>query len=69
MGDNIDASVTCELCGSLFIESRRRYYCAHCQKYYFVCSRCREKGAKCRFCGIPTRKQSEPLSHRVSAHH
>jgi len=67
MEDVRETSATCDLCGSLFHESRKRYYCDHCHKYYFVCPRCVERGAKCRFCGIPTKKHTEPvkLKHSV----
>lgn len=57
----VKSEVTCELCGSIFLETRRKYYCPHCNKYFFVCNRCKEKGASCRFCGIPTKKQGEPI--------
>jgi len=66
MERDIKTEVTCELCGSVFLESRRRYYCDHCHKYFYVCSRCKEKGAKCRFCGIPTKKRGEPLKIKKS---
>jgi len=62
MDTNVKTEVTCELCGAVFLESRRRYYCDHCHKYFYVCKRCKEKGAKCRFCGIPLKKHAEPLN-------
>ncbi len=61
MAKVIKSEVTCELCGSLFFETRRKYYCANCNKYFYVCNNCKEKGAQCRFCGISTKKQGEPI--------
>jgi hypothetical protein len=55
---------TCETCGRIFSASVKRYYCSHCNKYYHVCSSCAEADAKCRFCGIPLKRKTEPqLSH------
>jgi len=58
------SEATCELCGRLFRANRRKYHCDHCNKYYFVCRRCEERGPKCRLCGIPLKKRGEPLKRR-----
>ena len=57
-------SVTCEKCGRLFPEVRKRFHCFHCKRYFHVCPDCKEKGAKCPLCGIPMKKKSEPVAVR-----
>ena len=52
--------VICDVCGRLFWETRRRHYCEHCHKFYYVCEDCRVTRNKCRLCGIPLKKKSEP---------
>ncbi len=63
MATNVESSVTCELCGSVFTGTRRQHYCDHCNKFFYVCDRCKAKGAFCRFCGIPLKKRGEPVKN------
>lgn len=56
---DIDTLVTCDNCARLFEERVRRYYCAHCDRYYFICPTCAAAGPHCRFCGIPLKRSSE----------
>lgn len=53
---------TCDVCGREFKAEYRRYYCEHCDKYFFVCPD-DEKRDKipCRFCGVGLKKRREPL--------
>ena len=51
---------TCESCGRVFLATTKRYYCSHCNKYYYVCTSCADEHAKCRFCSIPLKRKSEP---------
>jgi len=64
---------TCESCGRVFQASAKRYYCSHCNKYYYVCSSCADAKAKCRFCGIPLKRRVEPqvvpARRRAAAQH
>jgi hypothetical protein len=54
--------VVCDICRRLFKETRRRYYCEHCKKYFYVCSHCKENIPKCAFCGILLEKRTAPLA-------
>lgn len=54
---------TCDNCARVFQATARRYYCPHCDKYYFICASCAETEPKCRFCGVPLKRRSEaPIS-------
>ena len=54
--------VVCDKCGRIFKETRRRYYCEHCKRYYHVCNHCKEKIPRCSHCGILLVKQTEPMN-------
>lgn len=54
------SEATCETCGRVFKASVKRYYCSHCNKYFYVCPSCAEAEAKCRFCGVPLKRKTEP---------
>ncbi len=56
---------TCELCGGLFVETRRRYFCDHCKRYFFLCPKCQLHHAKCTYCGVPLKKQTEPFHRKA----
>jgi len=60
MSVKVDNIVTCDVCGRLFKEVRKRYYCEHCNKYFFVCPVCKENMSICTYCGIPLKKKSAP---------
>ncbi len=53
---------TCDCCRTVFRAISKRHYCAHCDKYYYVCSRCNQDQPVCPSCGIALRKKSAPLS-------
>ena len=52
---------TCDLCGRVYAAKRRRHYCDHCNRFFYVCHSCEEHGAKCRLCGIPLKHRGEPV--------
>lgn len=52
---------TCDVCRNLYRATRRKHYCPHCNKYFYVCNRCHEKGAHCPYCGVPLKRKAEPL--------
>ncbi len=64
MSDPIMDSVTCEVCGRLFLEKVRRYHCDHCNKYYHVCDRCKKAGPKCPYCGVPLKRRAPETNIR-----
>ncbi|MBN2656954.1 MAG: hypothetical protein JXR86_07825 [Spirochaetales bacterium] len=51
---------TCDNCARVFAATVKRYYCFHCDKYYYVCPNCAELVPKCRHCGIPLKRRTEP---------
>ena len=58
------SEATCDICGTLFKERRRRWHCDHCHKYYYVCPACVVRHLKCPHCGIVLKKRGEPLNKR-----
>jgi hypothetical protein len=60
----VDNIVTCDICGRLFKEVRKRYFCTHCKKYYYVCPICKEIASKCSYCGISLMRKSEPVINK-----
>lgn len=56
---DIDTLATCDNCARLFEERVRRYYCGHCDRYYYICPVCSAGGPHCRFCGVPLARSSE----------
>lgn len=54
------AYTTCDICGAVWKETRKKFYCDHCARYYFVCPNCQERGPHCVLCGIPLKKKTEP---------
>ena len=64
MGSSVINLATCDVCGRLFREQRRMYYCEHCKKFYHVCKFCKETNARCNLCGIYLKQKSEPVSIR-----
>ncbi len=55
----LETYVTCDNCARLFKETMRRYYCVHCDKYFYICPTCSENGAHCRYCGVPLKRSTE----------
>ena len=53
--------VTCDCCSRPFMAVRRRAYCFHCNKYFYVCPSCASNLPKCRYCGIPLARKIEPV--------
>jgi len=53
---------TCDSCGRIYTSPAKRHYCGHCDKYYYICSSCEERRAKCRYCNIPLQRKREPLA-------
>jgi hypothetical protein len=56
----ITNEATCDNCARVFRATAKRYYCAHCNKYYYICASCAEMEPKCRFCGVPLKRRTEP---------
>ena len=61
----IEALTTCDNCARLFYQTVKKYYCEHCDKYFYICPACVKDGANCRYCGIPLKRSSEKLSKLV----
>jgi hypothetical protein len=53
---------TCDCCGTVYRSISKKHYCTHCDKYYYVCTRCHENQAGCPSCGITLKRKSPPLS-------
>ncbi|MBI9097731.1 MAG: hypothetical protein JEY91_04610 [Spirochaetaceae bacterium] len=51
---------TCDNCARVFAATAKRYYCTHCNKFYYICNSCVEAEPKCRHCGIPLKRRTEP---------
>jgi len=54
------SEATCDNCARVFQATAKRYYCSHCNKYFYICTGCAEMEPKCRFCGIPLKRRTEP---------
>lgn len=53
---------TCDVCAREFKVDFKRYYCGHCDKYFYVCPACAARDKiPCRFCGVGLKKKREPL--------
>lgn len=57
--------VTCDSCARLYKAASKRHYCSHCDKYYYICQSCADSAPKCRFCGVPLKRKSEPQVSRA----
>jgi hypothetical protein len=53
---------TCDCCRTVYRAVNKKYYCSHCNKYYYVCNRCSEELPQCPGCGVPLKKKSLPLN-------
>lgn len=60
MENLIRTEATCDNCARVFNTTVKRHYCAHCDKFFYICSSCADVEAKCRFCGVPLKKRTEP---------
>ncbi len=56
---------TCDVCGRVFKEQTKHYYCEFCKKYFHICNHCKEEKAKCTQCGIHLVKKREPISINI----
>ncbi len=52
---------TCDGCRTIFRAINKKHYCPHCDKYFYICNRCQEKGAHCPDCGVSLKKRTPPL--------
>ncbi len=53
---------TCESCRKDFKIIRRRFWCEHCNKYFYICPTCMGKyRIPCPYCGTGLKKKAEPL--------
>ena len=50
----------CDICGRVYKETRKRYYCEHCNRHYYVCTTCKDKIPHCPSCGLILMKKSAP---------
>lgn len=60
MESKYTTEATCDNCARVFQATARRYYCFHCDKFYYICPNCAELVPKCRHCGIPLKRRTEP---------
>ncbi len=60
-----DASYkTCDICRKEYKTEVRRYYCEHCDKYFYVCPTCEKRDKiPCIFCGVGLKKKREPAKN------
>lgn len=58
--DGLRREVVCDICRRPFKEVKKRYYCAHCKKYFYVCEYCQETMPKCTYCGVRLTKKTAP---------
>jgi len=54
---------TCDCCRTVYRCISKKHYCSHCDKYYYICSRCQENTAHCPSCGIALKRKTPPAAY------
>lgn len=59
----MDTTRVCDVCRHTFKGGKRkRWWCAICDKYYYVCPDCLERDrVPCPHCGVTLQKKAEPI--------